>query len=144
MDDHTFVCPDCGSTYVCDGDEQDPPCCNRETLRAENERLRTAMTQCREWLERETEPDRAGIVAFINIALSDPLSRNGADSKSSPDIPSQSGDGIAAAAKASIDTIIRDLCELPDDVDPEQDGALTVTVEELRIILTRHLDPEHA
>lgn len=30
------------------------------------------------------------------------------------------------------------------DIDPEQDGALTMTVEELRIILTRHLDPEHA
>jgi hypothetical protein len=65
-------------------------------------------------------------------------------SASAPRNADRSGDGEADSLKPDIDTIIRDLCELSGDADPEQDDALTVTVEEVRIILTRHLDPEHA
>lgn len=39
MSDHKYTCPDCGRLYVCDEGDQDPPCCNREVLRAEIERL---------------------------------------------------------------------------------------------------------
>lgn len=43
MSDHDFTCPGCGRTYICDQDDQDPSCCNREALSAEIERLRTAL-----------------------------------------------------------------------------------------------------
>lgn len=90
------------------------------------ERLRTALSTLRDacW---EFEDDEA-----VGAACRD---ADAALAESGSDIPSRPSDG-----GSDIDSIIRDVAELPDRTSPEDcPEAMLVTQDELRVILSRHL-----